>query len=191
MTGHHARAAIMALTLVLGATAHAAAMTSPEATSVDLVGALEAEQASSNVGSTVVPWLGLRATHWFDVDAHLRWGIDGALWCGGLNVGGTPQVSASRMFGAVEARGLVGQRFASAHAAITPYGYVGVDVGGGALNEKVFAQTRSHALGTWAVSGGVGAALTLMGATLRLELGGGMRDAGPMVRTQLALGAVW
>ena len=159
---------------------------------------VNATAPSSNVETTVMPWLGARVGQlvpWRGpgiIDGSpMLWGADAAIAVGHVREG-TPQVSAARTLAFVEGRGLFAPgRFSSTFSAFVPYAFLGASVGGGLLEVKAFDDARLRPQLTWGARAGAGAELQVHGLTTRLELGAGLRDLRFELTSALAFGVAF
>lgn len=153
---------------------------------------LTASGSSSNVETQLLPWAGLRVgrLHALSADpAGPSAGFDAAVLGGGLAREGTPQISATRLLGVLEGRGLWSPaRVTSTWTAFLPYGFAGALAGLGASHVAAFEDTRTRAVATWGLRAGGGLELLIHGVTTRIELGAGMRDLRFELSGALSLG---
>lgn len=157
--------------------------------------ALTATSTSSNVETSLQPWLILRTGRLFswgrDPDG-VSAGFDASVWLGGYAREGTPEIATTRFYGALEGRALWSPgRVSSTWSAFLPYCFAGALAGAGLTHLQAFDDTSTRPLGTWAVRAGGGLELLIHGITTRLELGAGLRDLRPELASTLTLGAAF
>ncbi len=150
---------------------------------------LTASAPASNVGTSLVPWLSVRAGALFPLaPGGSAWGFDVAL-LGSWARDGTNAVAATRALLAVEGRGLVSPgRLSSTYSAFVPYGFVGLLGGGGVVDIEAFKDSRVGALGTWGARAGAGGRVEIHQVTTTLELAAGVRDLKLEVSSSFAIG---
>lgn len=149
---------------------------------VDAPLAFAASSPASGFETNVATWLLLRGGRTWDA-ATLTGvegsdvGLDLALWLGGYESEGTPEVNVTRVYTAVEGRGRMGYRaFHTTHSALTPYAFAGVRAGGGVLYVSAYDDSRSGLLGIWGARAGLGLDLTIFRVSPRVELAAGMKN---------------
>jgi hypothetical protein len=154
-----------------------------------------ASAPSSSFETTLVPWAGLRAGRsFFFGDGAAEGGgptagFDLALHLGGGGREGTPQVEATRALGVLEGRALFSPaRLSSTFSALTPYGFAGALVGGGAVETVAFEEKRLRGLATFGLRVGGGLELRVHRVITRVELGAGVRDLRFEVSSAVAVG---
>lgn len=161
---------------------------------LDLPVGLVAQAPTSGVDTRVVPWMGVRAARLLDGGAGslLMLGGDVTGWLGVGPNEGTSAVKASRLSMALEARGLLGvNAVQTATAGIRPYLW-GSAVGGGALiTVAAFADQSLRLAPVWGLGAGAGVEITAHLLALRVELGGGARDGGFALTSNLAAGVAF
>lgn len=153
-----------------------------------------AQSPTSGVETRVVPWMGLRAARLLDHQRGelLLLGGDATFWLGSGPSEGTSVVRSSRFSGALEGRGLVGlNAFETATAGIRPYLYGSVVAGGGLVTLSAYADRSMVLVPVWGLGTGAGVELTTHLASLRVELGGGLRDGGFALSSSLAAGVAF
>lgn len=143
---------------------------------VELPFALSAQGTASRVETVLTPWAGVRAG-WLSSDgAGLFTGADAALLLG-VEGGGTAEVALGKVPVLLEGRGLVGGRLRTGLFGAGVYGYGYVGGGGGLLTLSAFEDSMGRGFATWVARVGGGGELSFGLASLRLELGTGVRDA--------------
>lgn len=161
---------------------------SPLRFTLDLPLVLTAQPPTNGVDSYVVGWLGPRGGLQLALGDLFVVGGDVSALLGDYESSGTPQVSMTRIHSMLEARGLAGAHASSADVELLGFGWASVAGGFGLGLINAYEDGRARILGTAGMRVGVGALVRLFFATLRLELGGGVRDFKPEVVSSLALG---
>jgi hypothetical protein len=166
----------------------------PPAWRLDVPVALVAQSPTSGVDTRVVPWFGVRAARLLTESSGglLVLGGDVASWLGTGPLEGTKTVSASRLTGAIELRGLLGiNAVQTAEAAIRPYGYLSALGGGALVTLAAYTDQSYRLLPEWGLGAGGGLEVRAHLAALRVELGGGLRDGGFALTSTLAAGVAF
>ena len=161
---------------------------------LDLPLALVAQAPTSGVDTRVVPWMGARAARLLDhaPGELLMLGGDVTGWLGIGPNEGTSAVKASRLAGALEARGLLGvHALETATMGIRPYAYASALGGGAVLTLSVYDDSSMGLTPVWGLGCGAGIEIVAHLLSLRAELGAGVRDGGFALSSTMAAGVAF
>ena len=161
---------------------------------VDAPLALIAQAPTSGNETRVAPWLGLRATRMLEA-APGQLVVFGGDVAGMLGYGpteGTPRVNYAVLGVELDVRGLVAiDALHSATTWVRPYGYGGAQLGGALGILRAYDDQRFRPLPLWGLGAGLGLELVAHVLSLRVELGGGMRNGAFAIDSRFAAGAAF